>query len=111
MNVRFLACLLALVASASSAQGRSPERLLTLDAPRLTIADAAPDGRWVIQGFRATRVARDGGFLVASGTEIHRFAPAGRHASVVGGSGRGPGEFTQISAMAECPDGAIVVAD
>jgi hypothetical protein len=86
-------------------------REMSLEPPYLTITDAATDGSWTITGFSQVRRARDGGFLVPSDAEIHRFNSRGQHTAMIGRKGRGPGEFTNIQGVAECADGRLIVAD
>lgn len=106
-------CFLSLVQLVPAVGQRPPAtRELSLESTaKLTIPDAAPDGKWALTGFKGARLLRDGGFAVSTTTEIHRFDLHGRHVATLGRKGEGPGEFAYISGFAECPDGGYVVSD
>jgi peptidylglycine monooxygenase len=59
-------------------------------------------------------VAPSGDMYVADGyggTEVHRFAPDGRHVATWGGMGSGPGQFTTPHGIWVLSDGRVFVGD
>ena len=79
--------------------------------PLLVIPDADPAGGWLLDGFAGAKLLEDGRIVVPSDAELHVFEPDGTHAGVMGGRGRGLGEFGSIWGFARCDDGRWVVAD
>lgn len=100
-----------LATSSLSAQSSSATSTLRLDPPSVSIPDADPNGRWTLTDLTRVSVLKDGGYAVIQPQAIVRFTNKGTLVRSYGRSGRGPGEFSQISGMAECSDSRIAVTD
>lgn len=98
-------------AEGSGASGRSSGSITLGHEPLLVIPDADPAGSWILDGLTGAKLLDDGRIVVPSDAELHVFEPDGTHAGVMGGRGRGPGEFGSIWGFARCDDGRWVVAD
>jgi hypothetical protein len=81
--------------------------------PLLDIAGSTPSAGFVFAlAAGATRLS-NGVIVIADGIEdaLLFFDPSGRPIRTVGRSGRGPGEFTQISWLGQCGPDSVVVWD
>ncbi len=82
--------------------------------PVVTVADslvlAEPDSLETFLPLRTHALTRQGHLFLETGTAIVHFDPAGALVRVLGGPGRGPGEFQRISSLGLLPGDSLLAA-
>lgn len=82
--------------------------------PTVSVADslvlAEPDSLETFLPLRTQALTRQGHLFLETGTAILHFDPAGALLGVLGGPGRGPGEFVRISSLGLLPGDSLLAA-